>query len=203
MSLSEDQIKQIQFQLTDFSIRTLKDDVMDHLCCAVEDKIAGGKFFEVALRESIEELTPDGIYILEHETILLLNSNNIQMKKFMYLIGLVTTICMTMGLMFKILHMPGGDQLFNYPFFVFTLFFLPMSAYNNFKKHRERNLAEKLRIMFGFLSAMVVGLSVLFKMMSYTGADVFLMIGVSIFSFGFLPSLFYTLYTKSVTLIRE
>jgi hypothetical protein len=204
MNLSEDQIEKIHLRVSsELSIKTLKDDVMDHLCCSVEEKFSEGKSFDDALKESIHELTPDGIYIIEQETIMLLNSNNIYMKKFLYFTGLVTTINMTMGLMFKILHMPGGDVLFNYSFFIFTLVFMPITVYNSLKMQRERSMAEKLRIAFGFLSAIIVGLSVLFKMMQYTGADILLMTGVSVFCFGFLPSLFYTLYTKSVTLTRQ
>ena len=33
------------------------------------------------------------------------------MKKFMYLIGLLTSIGMIMGVTFKILHMPGADAV--------------------------------------------------------------------------------------------
>jgi hypothetical protein len=33
------------------SIQTLKDDVIDHVCCVVEYKIESGKSFENALQE--------------------------------------------------------------------------------------------------------------------------------------------------------
>ena len=181
------------------SNRTLKDDVLDHLCCAVEIKIEDGKEFEQALKEALDELAPEGLDEIQHETTLLLNPFKIiLMKKFMYAIGLITTISMTMGLTFKILHMPGAEELFNLGFFGFVLIFLPLITIERFKINAHRSLHEKLRFAFGFLSLVVVTASMLFKIFHYDGANLLWLVGLSIFSFGFLPFLFFNMYKKSV-----
>ena len=110
------------------------------------------------------------------------------MKKIMYAIGLITSISMTMGLTFKILHMPGADELFNLGFFGFTLVFLPMITVDRYKQNLHKALSERLRLILGFLSAVLIGFSVLFKIFHRPNADVMLLIGITIFSFGFLPS---------------
>jgi hypothetical protein len=98
---------------------------------------------------------------------------------------------MTMGLTFKILHMPGADELFNYGFLAFALIFLPLATYSNYFRKKQRTLIEKLRILLGFISAVLIGLAVVSKMaLHLQGSEAFLLTGVGIFSFGFLPVLF-------------
>lgn len=205
MMLSQDQVDQVRQYVDENNIRilSLRDDVLDHLCCSVEFKIDDGKTFEQSLNEALDELAPQGLAKLEYETIILLNSKNIIMKKFMYSMGLITAIAMSMGFTFKILHMPGADELFNYGFLLFALGFLPIAAYNNFNMKVKRTLVEKLRIILGFVSAIFVGISVFFKMAHYPGVDGVLLAGAATFSFGFLPCLFYSMYERSIRLTEN
>src|SRR6187549_709226 len=126
MTLSQDQVILIRDYVDQnrISIETLRDDLLDHLCCCVEEKLDEGKPFGESLRESVHELAPDGLQRLEHETLLLINTNNIVMKKFMYLIGLLSTMSMSIGFAFSLLHMPGAFQLLSYGFLTFALVFL-------------------------------------------------------------------------------
>jgi len=90
MRLSVDQIEHIRKNIDQsaITIESLRDDVLDHLCCAVEIKMERGKVFETSVREALRELAPDGLDEIQNETIFLLNSNKIiVMKKVMYSIG--------------------------------------------------------------------------------------------------------------------
>jgi hypothetical protein len=200
MMLSQEQVGQVRNYVDENNVHilSLRDDVIDHLCCSVEFKIEEGKTFEDSLHEALNELAPEGLEKLEYETMLLLESKNILMKKFMYLVGLLTSITMTMGLTFKLLHWPGGDELFNYSFLAFGLLFLPMAAYNSYTANVTRTIVEKLRIIFGFISPVLIGTAILMKILHLAGGDTILLIGITIFSFGFLPCLFYTMYSRSV-----
>lgn len=202
MTLSQDQVNQVRQYVDENNIRilSLRDDVLDHLCCSVEFKIDDGKTFEQSLNEALGELAPEGLTKLEYETIMLLNSNNIFMKKFMYMLGLLTAIAMSIGFTFRLLHLPGADELFTYGFLTFALVFLPMAAYNSFSMKMKRTLVEKLRIILGFTSAVFVGTAVVFKIMHYPWVDWLLLLGAGLFSFGFLPCLFYTMYERSIRL---
>ena len=202
MKLSLDQIAIIRRYVDQsaITIDSLKDDVLDHLCCVVEMKMESGKLFDNAVQESLIELAPDGLDEIQRETIFLLNPFKlIRMKKIMYAIGLITSISMTLGLTFKILHMPGADELFNFGFFGLTLVFLPMLTIDRLKRNLHRALSERLRLVMGFLSAVLIGSSVLFKIFHYQGAYVVLLVGICTFSFGFLPFLFFSMYKKSIS----
>jgi len=202
MILSASQVKTVRNCVDQSGIvnETLKDDVLDHLCCAIEFKLENGLKFNEALEQARFELAPDGLEEIQQETTFVLNPLKIiHMKKFMYVIGLITSIGMTMGLTFKILHMPSAEELFNFGFFGFAFIFLPLLAIDRFKRKINQALYEKLRLISGFITTVVVGFSVLFKIFHYEGANLLLLTGISTFCFLFLPTLFFSMYKKSIS----
>lgn len=202
MKVTAEQVAIIRRQIDQSGIvnETLRDDVLDHLCCVVEIKLSKGKNFDQAIQEASQELAPEGLIEIQRETVFLLNPIKIiRMKKIMYAIGLITAISMTMGLTFKILHMPGAEELFNFGFFGFVLVFVPLITIDRYKQNLHKALSERLRLVVGFISAVLIGLSVLFKVFHYQGADIVLLVGISFFCFGFLPFLFFSMYKKSIS----
>ena len=129
MILTREQVEQIRATLENngVTIPTLRDDLLDHVCCVVEEKTAEGEDFYDAVNKAFEEVAPQGFAVLEAETIKLLNGNNISMKKFLYITGLLTAIAMSIGFLFKILHWPGADELLSYGFLTFALVFTPLA----------------------------------------------------------------------------
>ena len=121
------------------------------------------------------------------------------MKKVMYSIGLLSAMAMSIGWLFRILHMPGGFELINYGFLAFSLLFVPMLAINQYKESIHKALPDKLRIILGLLSGIITCAAVLCKIFHYPGADILLLTGGLIFVFGFLPFLFFTMYKKSIS----
>ena len=180
------------------SMRNLREDLLDHLCCAVEAKLKAGKTFADAVEEAMHEIAPDGFREIEDETNNLLHQNYIRMKKLLYSFGLATAISMAMGLMMKLLHMPGGEELINYGFLSFSLIFLPVMITMNSKSVKDCTLVDKLKIVFGITSATLMAITICLKIaMNLTASEVLFMTGTAIFSFGFLPCVFYGLYQKS------
>ena len=201
MKLTNEQVDQIRLHIQKSGIRfqSLEDDVLDHLCCILEDEKDPNVNFEKRLQVAINDLAPNGLDKLERETVFLLNSKKlIHLKKLMYLVGLGSSIALAMGVCFKLLHWPGGDQLLIYGFISFTLLFLPMTMIDRFKLKIQKSLSERLRFMLGALSAITTGLAVVFKILHLQGADFLLLGGAVLFSFGFLPFLFFTNYRKAV-----
>ena len=76
MKLSPDEVAIVRRQVdqSSISIDSLRDDVLDHLCCVVEIKIERGEIFDTALQEALRELAPDGLNEIQRETVFLLNS---------------------------------------------------------------------------------------------------------------------------------
>jgi len=78
------------------------------------------------------------------------------------------------------------------------MIFLPMFALDRYKASVGKVLSERLKIILDFGSAIITGLSLLFKMMHLQGAALLLAIGVILFNIGFLPFLFFGMYKKAV-----
>ncbi len=202
MKLSVEQVAIIRMQIDEssISIGSLRDDVLDHLCCVVEIKMERGNVFERSLEEALQELAPDGLDEIQNETVFLLNSTKIiRMKKLMYLIGLITAIAMSFGWMFKILHWPGADELVTYGTIGFAFLYLPMLMVNHFKMTLNAALTEKIRLLLGFISGIIFCLAVVFKTLHLQGADMLLIGATLLFSFGFLPFMFFSMYKKSIS----
>ena len=205
MNLSSEHIGHIRSLINEgnLTIQTLKDDLLDHVCCAVEYEMENGNNFDHALREAIQELAPDGFEKIERQTVFLLNSTKIiYMKKVMYIVGLASAISISMGLVMKYLHLAGAQELTIYGFLTFVLIFLPLATIDRFKVSMQSALSDRLRISLGLASAAVTGLGILLKLFHLNGANMSILVGFLLFSFGFLPFLFFNMYKKSV-LIRN
>ena len=199
--LTEEEIAYLQSQIDQSTItnQALKEDLLDHFCCFIEQEMRGGSSLEEASEKAWQQICPNGLDEIQRETIFLLNYNKILlMKKVMYGIGLLSSISLSLGSLFKVMHWPGGGDLFTYGFLAFVLLFLPMLAIDRYKLVLNKALSEKLRVTLGFTSALITGLSVLFKIFHLQGAILLLLAGALLFSFGFLPFLFFRMYRKSL-----
>jgi hypothetical protein len=200
MNLSSDQILAIQLEVERSKVTTLslKDDLIDHLCCEMENKLALGKDFTICLRESINDLAPQGLHNIQKETDFLLEPKYQSMKKLTYLIGLITAMMMSFGWLLRVLRMGEvGNQVFAFGVLGFIVLFLPMLAVLYFRANRERPWYAKWQMVLGVVSILFVGLAWLFKIMHMPGADEVLLLGGVLFTFGFLPFLFLNFYKKS------
>jgi cation transport ATPase len=180
-------------------IPTLRDDLIDHLCCVVESELGKEKSFEQILNEAVKDLAPDGLQEIQHQTIFLLNSKRIiAMKKVLYFTGFIGSLALTAGVTFKLMHWPWANVLFIIGFLFLLLIFIPLLAIDRYKVSLSKAVSVKTKIIMGAIAAIITGLSGLFKMMHLQGADLLLMLGAFVFAFGFLPFYFFTMYKKSI-----
>lgn len=201
MKLSNVQIEFIRATVArEIQIKTLQDDVVDHLCCVLEEQMDPGVEFRDAVTAAIRNLAPNGLRRLEHETHFLLYSKSIQMKKVIYAIGLISAIASSLGICFKLLHLQGADFLLTYGLLVFTLVFLPLQILLWYKANSQASLAGKLKILFALISGLLTGLAIILRLSHVSGpnVDMLFVAGAAIFSFGFLPILFFNLYKKAI-----
>jgi hypothetical protein len=202
MNLSEEQIISIRKILIEGGIQneSLTDDVLDHICCVVEVLLKRGKTFDEALKEAIDDLAPNGLKDLEIQTRYLLNSKHtITMKKLMYLMGFLGAATLSVGTLFKIMHWPGADMASLIGVIILLLIFIPMWALDRYKYEVSKALSGKLKFFAGIFSAIIIGMSVVFKVLHLQGASILLVVGAFVFVFGYLPFLFFSLYKKSVS----
>src|SRR5688572_3287209 len=126
MKLSQDRIEMIRRHITnnDVTTETLRDDLLDHICCVIERKMEKDISFENALSEALYEVAPHGLDEIQRKTFYLLKSPKIIfMKRVIYSIGLVSACALSLGWLFNILRWPGGRELSNYGSLVFLMVF--------------------------------------------------------------------------------
>lgn len=200
MRISDDQIEIIEKEITISSLKSkeLKDDLLDHFCCSVEIYIKKGLSFEKAFEQSKKDISPNGIDEIQRETVYLLNYKRILiMKKLMYSTGLIFSMLLSLGLLFKFMSWPGGF----YPLMFGTLglgfVFLPLLTLNQLKLKANHLLSEKIKYILGLTAGLLFTTSIVFKQQHLMGTDILLVSSIVIFTFGFLPFLFFRLYKKS------
>ena len=201
MKLTEEQEKKVQQYVDAQGLKrtTLRDDVVDHLCCVLEHETGKGKPFEQSLHRAVNELAPRGLKNLERQTLFSLNAKRIiRMKKLLYLTGLIGSVTLTIGVTLTLLSMPGGNRFFMIGFLTLLLVFIPLLALDRYKVAIS-STPERLQIVLGVIAAVTTGLSGLFKVLHLQGAPWLLLLGAFIFAVGFLPFFFFSMYRKSVS----
>jgi hypothetical protein len=201
MKLSNNQIEIIRAQVArSIQLQSLQDDVVDHVCCSLEDLEDLKGEFEEAVQNAVDDLAPAGLHQLERDTMLLLNTKYIVMKKMMFLLGLVSAIGSSLGICFKLMHFPGAEFLLTYGLLTLTLVYLPLQAVVWFKSFAQRDLLKKLEVLIILLSGLLTGAAIVMRLLhvSRVPVDLTFMGSMAIFCFGFLPIMFFNQYKKSI-----
>ena len=120
------------------------------------------------------------------------------MKMIMYLIGLLASMSITLGWLFKYLNWKGGGDMLTFGMICFLLLFVPLLAIDRYKLNLAKVLSEKLKIILGFSGAIVTGLGIILRTSGMQYGSLLVVIGTLIIAFGFLPFLFFRMYRKSL-----
>ncbi len=201
MILEDSQVTYIEEQLHKSKVKSkeLKDDLLDHMCCLVEINMNKGLSFDQAYQKAFLQTSPNGFEEIQYETLFLLNYNKIvMMKRLIYLSGFIFSVSFTIGILLKILHLPGAGIVLGVGTLGLFCIFIPMLLINKLKEYAGEFFSEKMKWIFGFLSLSVLGVSVFMKIMHLPGANFMIALAFIIFGFGFLPFLFFRMYKQSL-----
>jgi hypothetical protein len=107
------------------------------------------------------------------------------MKQKLYIFGLITSLIIITGIIFKINHWPGAGWLLTFGLTFLAVFFIPAALVNNYRsQHAERNLL--LYIVTG-VTCLVLFIAMLFKVQHWPGAGLALSIALPFPYVVFLP----------------
>jgi hypothetical protein len=111
------------------------------------------------------------------------------MKNKTYILGLVTTLLVFLGIFFKISHWPGAGYLLILGIFMLIFVFLPVALSNNYKA--EGNKENRLLYIVTWITCFVVFTSMLFKILHWPGAGYALLVAIPFPYVIFLPVFLY------------
>ncbi len=203
MKLTEEQFEKIReaVDAEGLELAPLRDDVIDHLCCVVEIQLQKGMAFDPCLKNAITNLAPNGLAQLQSQTVFLLNRDRVViMKRALYSVGFISVAIFAAGITMVLMRVSSGNGFFIFGFIATFLFFIPLLIIDRFKVSLSKALSVRVKHIIGALASIITGLSGVFKLMHLQGAGVLLVLGAFLFTFGFLPFYFFTMYKKSVDL---
>ncbi len=121
------------------------------------------------------------------------------MRKILYTIGCLSSIAFVSGWVMGMLHLPGARELSIYGFLGFVIIFLPVLSIDHHRARVNRTSLQKAKFLFGLSSALLVALSVVFKLVELEGAAELLTTGAGLFVLTFLPLQFYSMYRMTIS----
>jgi len=119
------------------------------------------------------------------------------MKKIMYIAGALSAMSFVLGWVFALLRLPLSNEMASYGALVFGFFFMPLMAYYRYSSTASLLRSERLQFNFALMSITLMSVAVLFKELQLQGTETIMLTGGLLFTFAFLPVLFYNLYRKA------
>ena len=177
----------------------MKDDLIDHFCCAIEEEMKKGENFQKSYDKAYHNICPDGFDEIQRETIFLLTYKKIKvMKRLLYVTGYLTAIGITTTICLKSTQTSGGAIALFVSFLLLMFLFLPSLFLNLYKRELTKTFTNKLMYIFGFIGILFLVASLLFKFMHWGRVSFFLLTSMAILNFVVFPFLFYKMYRKSI-----
>jgi hypothetical protein len=187
--------EQVSFILDDIKrngigLEELQLNLLDHICCIIENEMPPGENFEEFYRKIIPRFFKRRLGEIQEETELLLTFKHYYaMKKAMLYSGTFAAIGVIAGSIFKVMHWPGASAVFLLAVFILSFIFLPILFLIKVKevKVKREKIILGLATSFGILAS----LSTLFKVMHWPGARIMWLLALGILFFLFLPIYYF------------
>lgn len=204
MDLRDDQFEQVTLLVNrSVSMHSLRIELLDHLCCHIEAQLDSGISFEVAFKEAIQQLSPEGLTAVEERTVFLLTfKKQLTMKKLLYSTGFMASLFILSAFVFRTMKWPGGSAiLFLGNCFLLLSMIIILILLNRNYAFITGNA--RLRSLSGAIGGIIVAIGSIFKFLHYPGANILFIIGTAILICMFLPLLFFQLYKNDVAQSSE
>lgn len=176
----------------------MKEDLIDHFCCAIEEEMNKGLSFENSYDKAYQNICPDGFDEIQRETVYLLTFKKIKaMKRLLYISGYLIAIGITTTLFLKACNFPYGGITFLLTSAILIFLFVPSLFINLYKRELAKSISNKLIYTFGFIGVELLIVFALFRMNHWQWSTTIFLTSIVILNFAFFPFLFFKMYRKS------
>jgi hypothetical protein len=169
----------------EISFSHLDDDLIDHICCDVEEEMEGGLAFDKAWAIVRSKIGLGGLERIQEDTLYLIHKKYRIMKNAMKISGLLAPLLLVSGTIFRMEHLPAAGILLSAGFILLSFVFLPSALYVSFTEVSNRS--KKWTYLMGFLGTFFTSMGFLFKIQHWPYTGVILLIGFSLIILVFLP----------------
>ncbi len=165
----------------------LNYDLIDHICCDVEQYMQQGISFSEAYNKVREKFNIRDLRHIQQDTLMLIDKNYRIMKKSMKTIGVLSMVIMAFGTLFRINHWPSGSIILALGFLLVSLVFFPALLYIMYRDVNKKKQA------YLFVVALIGGIlfmtGLLFKIQHWPGGTLLNLIGFTWIALILLPLL--------------
>ena len=163
----------------------LIDDMLDHVCCMVEESMEEGSDFESSYDQVLDSIGDKRLPEIQHQTLLNLDKKFQRMKNFTYVFGLTSAILTIIGSFFKKMHWPGAGILITVGLVLIVLVFLPLYFINSYKEQGEKK--NPIYAIVGYLTLALLLAGAAFKIQHWPGAGMLIYASIGFLLVGFVP----------------
>jgi hypothetical protein len=166
----------------------LLEDLIDHVCCDVEDEMQNGLNFTEAYKKVKDKMGTRRLKEIQEETLYSVDTKYRYMKNTMKISGIAGSVMLGFAAMLKIQHFPGAGILMTLGALILAFVFLPTSLGVLWKETHSK------KRIFLFIAAFLAGIffisGTLFKVQHWPGAGIMLSLAALSGILFFIPALF-------------
>jgi len=191
MRLNQKQIKVISSDLeqADIYYSHLSDDLLDHICCDIENAMQKGDDFVEAYKRVKQKIGIRGLERIQEDTLLLTDKLYNIMKTVSKISGVTSAVILSVASLLKINHVEGAGILIFLGFISTIIFFLPSVLIALYKETNNSRLL--IQFMAAFFSGLGILGGFLFKIMHWPGGSLLLLGGFVFIVLFFCPAVFW------------
>ncbi len=165
----------------------LFDELIDHICCDVENEMQNGLTFLEAYSKVKQKLGSRRLKEIQEETLYAVDTKYRYMKNIMKISGITGTVLSGFAALFKIQHWPGAGAMMTLGAAILAFVFLPSALGVLWKE--THNKSRLMLFISAFLSGMFFILGILFKVQHWSGAGTLLILATATGILCFIPAL--------------
>jgi len=173
----------------DICFSHLAEELIDHLCCDVENEMAGGLTFQDAYRNVKGKLGNRRLKEIQEETLYSTDTKYRNMKNTMKISAIAGTLMLGIAALFKIMHWPGAGIMLTLGSLLLAFVFMPSALTVLWK---ETHSGKKLFLYISaFITAMMFIAGVTAKVQHWPMAGLILALASLSGILAFVPALLY------------
>jgi hypothetical protein len=165
----------------------LLEELIDHVCCDVEDEMRKGMSFTDAYHRVKQKMGSRRLKEIQEETLYAVDTKYRFMKNVMKISGVIGTIMLGFGVIFKIQHFPLAGALMTLGAMLLAFVFLPSALGVLWKETHSRN--RLFLLISAFLTGACFIAGTLLKIQHWPGAGYILILGTLSYILLFIPAL--------------
>jgi hypothetical protein len=160
--LDQTEIRKIEHRVSQAEVEntSLSTDLVDHICCMIEERVELGMNLDRAENEVFKEMGEVQLKAIDIET-KFLTQNKYIMKKRTKIIGIVAIVLTVTGFTMKMLHLPGAGVTWGVGILTLAFGFFLFSLIERFSYEKSNRM--KINTIIGYIGSalLLVGLGLI------------------------------------------